>query len=116
MNEARKEPLPDVFKERTRKEPRLAQNLKSVTDTKHLSTTTSELLHRLHHWRELRERPGAKVIPVRKPTGQHDEVRLLQIGIPMPHRKGLGVEKLTEDVHHVLVTIRTWEDDDGDSH
>jgi hypothetical protein len=116
MNEPREEPLPNVLKERPRKEPRLTKDLKAVTDTKHLSTTTGEVLNRLHNRRELRERPRSKVVPVRESARKNDEVGLLEIGIPMPNRKGLGLQKLTEDMHNVLVTIRTWEDDDGDSH
>jgi hypothetical protein len=116
MHEPREKALPDVLKERSGKEPRLTQDLKPVADTEHPTTSPSEILDRLHHGRELGERAGAKVIPVREAARKNDEVRVLEIGVAMPHRKRLRVEELAKDVQHVLITISTREDDDSDSH
>jgi hypothetical protein len=116
MHEPREEALTDVLKERAGKETGLAQDLKPVTDTEYPTTSPSEILHCLHHGRELGERAGAKIIPVRETTRKNDEVGVLEIGVPMPYRKRLSVEKLTKDVQHVLVTISPREDNNRDSH
>ena len=64
------------------------QNLEAVADAEHQAAIRGELLHRLHHRREARDRAAAQIIAVREAAGQNDGIDVAQIDGIVPDELG----------------------------
>ena len=67
-----------------RQQPRLHQHLEPVTYPEYQPPAVSEFNDLFHNRRLAGYDPAAQIIPVRKPTGQHNTVHPFQIGVFMP--------------------------------
>src|SRR6267143_2239241 len=68
-----------VAHQRSWQQPRLAQNLESITDSQHQPTAGGEPAHRLHYRRELGDGASPQIVAVGKTSGDNNDVTILQI-------------------------------------
>src|SRR5438445_708720 len=94
----------------------LQQDLEAVADADQVPAAVGELPDLLHDWREARDRPGAQVVAVREPSGQHHDVRPAQVAILVPDVARGAAENVLCHVVHVVVAVAAREDDHREEH
>ena len=100
----------------SREQARLAQNLEAVANTEHQAAGGGEIPHRLHHWREFRDRPGAEVIAVGESAGHDDGFTILQVVGFVPQQGDRLSGHLLDCPTGIMVTVGSWENDDAEFH
>jgi hypothetical protein len=76
----------------------------------------SELPHRLHDRRKLRDGSRAQVIAEGKSSGHDDRVAILQIVRFMPQKRRLLLEHVLDCPESIVVAVRSRKNDDPKFH
>src|SRR5712675_185764 len=99
-------PQPLIAHHRARQQPCFQQNLKSIANPQNNPAALRKLLHRLHHRRKPRNRPGPQIIAMREPARQNNSVASSQVFRLVPDKLHRLFQDITDGVKSVVVAIR----------
>src|SRR5436190_9038221 len=105
-----------VTRQRSRKEPALGEDLKTVAHSEDESASLGVRDDRAHDRSDLRDRSAAKVVAVAEASGDRDKIGSRRKGgVRMPDGLHLRFCKL-ERANHLCVGVETRKENDGGSH
>jgi hypothetical protein len=104
-----------VADERSRQQVRLAKNLEAVADAEHELAALGFFDDRSHDRGKPSDSAAAKVVAIRKPSRKYDQVVSGDRGFFVPDVIDRNAE-LAEGEVAILITIGTWETDNGGFH
>nr|ADI18668.1 hypothetical protein [uncultured Acidobacteria bacterium HF4000_26D02] len=107
---------PAIREQRALEQTRLEQHLEPVADTDDRPSRVGELAHTGHDWRKPGNRAGPQVVAVGEPTGQHDDIGAMEIGVLVPDELRLLPQDMLGRVVRVVITVGTGKLDDREHH
>ena len=105
-----------IANERARQQPGFAEDLETVANAKHQASLRGETLHRLHHRAEPRDGARAQVVAVAESAGNNHGIGVTERSFLMPDESGRMAEDIAQDMHRVLVAIRSRKLENGEVH
>ena len=108
--------LAGIAHQRSRQQPRLAQDLKAVADAHHQAAIFRELRDRLHHRRKLRDGARPQIVAIGESARYEDGVAALKVLRGMPQIGHRLMRNRIDHVVGVMVAIGPGKDQNAEFH
>jgi hypothetical protein len=100
-------------------ETRFTEDLESVANPKNTASIYRVPYHRLHHRRKACNGSGPQIVTVRKSSRQNDTIlgcEVSEIGLFVPQHPHFCTHDSPKDVLHIMIAIRSGENNDAKFH